>query len=163
MSNTNNSNIFAGERSYKTNFFLQFLSPQTEQKFREESFIRNRFSLQGFISLTICYLAINFMQTDCFIFAHSCDHIFLLVFSMLSLISALISLQFRIYPIIAQVSLIPTILYLYVVFLERYRYEAAVILMTLYTTLASMLLLHFYLNDIFRFLGVLSMVSTINL
>jgi len=141
MKSSNNSNIFAGDKAYKTNFFLQFLSKQTEQKFREETFSRNRYSIQGFLTLSLCYMIINFMQSDCYLLNYCCLNRELLLFSMFSSVLALFCVQFKssLRLKILQLSLLPVSMYMYSTFLDKYSYDTAIILMTLHTCLTSII------------------------
>jgi len=141
MKSANNSNIFAGDRAYKTNFFLQFLSKPTEKKFREETFIRNRYSIQGFLILSLCYVIINFMRSDCYLLNYCCLNPGLLLCSLASLVIALFCVQFKsvLRIKILQIAMIPVSMYMYSTFLDKYSYDTAMILMTLYTCLASIL------------------------
>lgn len=135
--NSNNFNIFVGDRSYKTNFFLQFKSPRIETKFREETFTRNRYSLKGFAIFTLLLFSIHFMTTDCFAFYHSCGHTNLLVSAMVSTVIVLVALHFRTNRKLIQILMIIFSIYFYIRVLEVFEYHTSLIVITVYTSIAS--------------------------
>lgn len=79
------------------------------------------------------------MQTDCFLFNYCCLNTVLLIFSMFALILALIAIQKKLSPLIVQTLMLPVIVYMHSAFLDRYSYQTAIIMIMLYTTLASFL------------------------
>jgi len=135
--NHNNSNIFVGDRSYKTNFFLQFQSNRTERKFREDTFKRNSYPLKGFIILSLLLISIQFTTTDCYVFYHSCGHPYLLISAMISAILSLTGIYFKIKHFYIQIFIMILSIYFHMSFLEGYSYHTALLLMTLYASIAS--------------------------
>jgi len=87
-----NYNIFVGDKSYKTNFFLQFRSPRIERKFQEEVFSRNKYSLQGFLFLSLVGLVLHYMNGPCFQFYSECKNEGALLVSMLAIIASFIAI-----------------------------------------------------------------------
>jgi hypothetical protein len=53
LSGQGNNNLYVGDPTYRMTFFLDFKSARTEQKYREESFVRTKHLLQGFLILSL--------------------------------------------------------------------------------------------------------------
>lgn len=136
MSN-NNSNIFVGDRSYKTNFLLKFKSSRMERKFREEAFIRTRYSLRGFLVFSLLFLAVHFMSTDCYTYDYSCRHQSLILMTMAFIIATLGGLHFKIKHLAIQMFMTLASVYFNILFIEGYSYHTSLIMMTVYTSVAS--------------------------
>lgn len=55
-----NSNIFVGDKSYKTNFFLQFYSNKSENKYSKDLFKRTRYILTILLVLHLLLIIVNY-------------------------------------------------------------------------------------------------------
>jgi len=132
-----NFNIFVGDRSYKTNFFLQFQSNRTERKFREDTFKRNSYPLKGFIIFSLLLISAYFTTTDCYMFYHSCGHPYLLISAMISAMAALVGIYFKIKHFYIQIFVMVLSVYFHMSFLENYGYHTSLLLITLYASIAS--------------------------
>jgi len=56
---------------------------------------------------------------------------------MITLILTLIAIQRKLSPLIVQILMLPTIVYMHSAFLDRYNYQTGTIMIMLYSTLAS--------------------------
>jgi hypothetical protein len=132
-----NSNIFVGDRSYKTNFFLKFNSKRTEGKFVEESYIRTLYSLYGFLIATIIAIVINFMSTDCFLYYISCHSEGLLISTLIIIMATFVAISLKWRPLVVRILIMISSIYPVTILFEIYNYHTALVLIAAYTSVAS--------------------------
>lgn len=142
---SSNHNIFVGDRPYKTNFFLKFRSARTETKFLQEVFIRNRFPIQGFLFFTLLCLALQFMTSDCFQYDTNCRYRGLLLITMGLVVLGFALLRIRRSPYYLRACILAMSIYPQVLILDRYHYDTALILLSIYTSIAS---IEIYITDL---------------
>jgi hypothetical protein len=88
-----NYNIYAGDRAFRTNFFLQFHSDRVENRYRNDVFMRNKYALIGYVVLSFIGVIVSYYLSDCFIYYKSCKYSGILILSMLSAILAIYCIQ----------------------------------------------------------------------
>jgi len=132
-----NSNVFTGERGYKTNFFLKFKSERIEDKFLEDTFIRNRFTIQGFLFFSLLLLFLHYMLSDCYIVNSYCNHEILLISCLICHIAGFICLHFRLFHNSVRITMLLASIYVHILILDKYSSDISLVLITLYTSIAS--------------------------
>ena len=136
MFRRSNHNIFAGDRAYQTTFFLNFKSSKSEQKYQSDTSVRTKYFLYGYIIVSLLYLIWNFFNSVCFNFYHDCKHTYLLIASMLCLISAFPVIKVE-KPISLRLLLIVPSLYTHLLLIDTYSYHLAIHFIVIQTVITS--------------------------
>lgn len=133
------NNLFFDEKSYRTNFFLEFKSSKTEARFRRN---QHAHSVHGLIAYLICSIIIvtaQFMDSTCFRYTIDCKLEWFSILSLLSALAALVLIHFRQNLHIIRVLLMIISLYLHLNILDRFEYTAGLVLIVLQTTISTLL------------------------
>ena len=144
-----NHNLFVGDKAYKTYFYLDFLSPKTEFKFREDTYTRNKFSLIGFMVTSLIVLSVIYMSSTCFQFHAKCKHDGLTFFTMISLVIGIILVEFNYHPNAIRGVLMINSLFYNIYFFDQYQYHTAV-LITISQIFVTSNLISSFINMIIR-------------
>ena len=133
-----NSNIFVGDRAYQMHRSLSFRSPSSEAKFQGDTFMRNKYFLQGYILMSILYLVWNTFTSTCYTFHHSCRYTSLLLFSILLLVGTYLPIKTQKPVLVRSLLLLPSLYYQLNV-LENNDYYLGIHLIVVQTVLTSKL------------------------
>ena len=128
LNSKGNYNLFVGDKAYKTNFYLDFLSSKTEFKFREDAYARNKFSLVGFMVISLVVLVSIYMSSICFQFHAKCKHDELTFFTMISLVMGIVFVRFNFNPYVIRGILMINSLFYNIYFFDQYQYHTAVLI-----------------------------------
>lgn len=131
-----NSNIFVGERAYQMTRFLTFRSPSIEQKFQNDTFLRTKYFVQGYILICFLYLIWNTLFSTCFNFYHSCKFTTLLIGSLFFLIGTYIPIRAKKVFVIRAMLLVPC-LYIHLLIVDTYTYHLSVHLIVMQSVFTS--------------------------
>ena len=137
-----NHNLFVGDKAYKTNFHLNFISSKIESKFREDIYTRTRFSLLGFMVMSLAVLCTIYMSSSCFHFHEKCKNDKLTFLTMVSLVIGILFIKFNFNPYLIRGILAINSLFYNIYFFDHYQYHTAVLFTIFQISMTSDLILN---------------------
>ena len=133
------NNLFAREKSYRTNFFLEFKNPKTESKFRADLHSHAIYALVGFLVLSILIIMAQFMDSTCFRYSTNCKLEYLTIFTMLATMGSLILIHKNQSLHLIRMLMLILSIYMHLSILDRFEYTAALLLVVIQTTISTSL------------------------
>ena len=133
------NNLFARERSYRTNFFLEFKNAKTEARFRQDNHSHAVYSLVGFLIISIIIIMGQFMDSTCFRYSTDCKLEYLTILSLISTMGSLVLISQNQSLHFIRALLLIISLYMHLSILDRFEYTAALLLIVLQTTISTSL------------------------
>lgn len=133
------NNLFTHEKTFQTNFFLEFKNSHTENRFRQDQHSRSVHALIGYLVLSIVIVTFQFMDSTCFRYSVNCKLEWLTIFTLIAAITSLVLIHRKQDLHIIRLLLLIISLYHHLSILDRFEYTAALVLIVIQTTVSTLL------------------------